>query len=392
MWEIMEIFKPDLLQSIIHRNPIPSISIYMPVYLRDKEIQQNPIRLKNLLGKAGGQLLDAGMPEEDLLDMVKEVKQDARNLSFWQKQSRGLALFLSTEGYETYRLPEDPGEIAMAGTQFFIRPLVGMIQENRLYYSLTLNLRNIQLWRCDRYTREELPLKGIPISIEELLKYEDPEKSLQYHTGTGGGKDAAMFHGQGTGGDDTQQKKIITRFFQAVDKKLKKEGFYQRMNQENAPLLLSGIESHAGIFRELCGYHGLLKEFISRNPEDVDEKKLLTYGWEIVGKKIEKEKKENLDRYFSTPDDKVLEADSEEILKAAAVKRIDTLFTDPDTQIWGFFDPDRREVNIHSLKEAGDIELINLAMIYTLEYQGKVFALKPDKLPGKNEMAAILRY
>jgi len=45
-------------------------------------------------------------------------------------------------------------------------------------------------------------LEDVPQSIAEALRYDDPEKSLQFHTGTSGGGNgerAAMFHGQGIG-------------------------------------------------------------------------------------------------------------------------------------------------------------------------------------------------
>jgi hypothetical protein len=51
-------------------------------------------------------------------------------------------------------------------------------------------------------------LEDVPTSIAEALKYDDPEKNLQFHTGTtggGGGERSAMFHGQGAGNDEQER-------------------------------------------------------------------------------------------------------------------------------------------------------------------------------------------
>jgi len=49
-----------------------------------------------------------------------------------------------------------------------------------------------------------MDLGDTPRKIEDILKYDDPEKQLQYHTGTssGKGKRSAIFHGHGVGTDD----------------------------------------------------------------------------------------------------------------------------------------------------------------------------------------------
>jgi hypothetical protein len=389
----MDIFKPDFIHTLIERQPAPSVSIYMPVYLEDKEIQQNPIRLKNLLGKAGGKLLDAGVDEDELLKIFQPVKHFMEDLSFWQKPAKGMAMFVDSEGYRQYWLPQDPGEIALTGDQFYVKPLISLIQENRLFYVLALNLKNVQLWRCNRYSREEVSLKDVSISIEELLKYEDPEKSLQFHTGTGGsGKRPAIFHGHGTAGDDTRQKKIILQFFKTLDKELRKQGFYQRMKEESAPLLLAGIESHAGMFLDIAGYPGTMKDYIAKNPEDLNDERLLDQAWKIVGGELEKDKAEIIDKYWQSGDNRMEDNDPSEILKAAASKQIDTLFTIPNNDRWGLFDPDRMVVKVDALRESGDNELVNLAIIHTLRNGGNVYILDKEKMPGEKDMAAILRF
>ena len=64
----------------------------------------------------------------------------------------------------------------------------------------------------------EVELPGAPRSLADALRYDEPDRQLQFYTGTpaGGDRRAAMFQGQGTGIDDA--KTNLLRFLRQVDR------------------------------------------------------------------------------------------------------------------------------------------------------------------------------
>ena len=60
----MEILSRDELSALVERPQEIGVSIYMPTH-RTGDIEQDPIRLKNLLREAEGQLVDYGISVSD---------------------------------------------------------------------------------------------------------------------------------------------------------------------------------------------------------------------------------------------------------------------------------------------------------------------------------------
>ncbi len=81
------------------------VSIYMPTHRTGVDAQQDPIRLKNLLGEAEKRLSDQGGGTRDIQSLLEPVNKLLQASDFWQHQSDGLAIFLSSNGMRRYRTP-----------------------------------------------------------------------------------------------------------------------------------------------------------------------------------------------------------------------------------------------------------------------------------------------
>jgi hypothetical protein len=82
----------------------------------------------------------------------------------------------------------------------------------------------------------------------------------------------------------------------------------------------------------------------------------------------------------------------EKIVSSAYFKRVNTLFIAENVHVWGKFDPEDNKVILEKAQSYENQELLNLAAIHTLLNGGNVLMLKKEKVPGKAEAAAILRY
>ncbi len=119
----MSLLSIDELKTLINQHQGLCVSIYMPTYQAGTEIQQNPIRFKNLIKQAGNQLEEQGVRHTDALALLQPVI-DLDKEDFWQHQNEGLAIFLADGELYYYRLPLQVDERVVVGDRFHIKPLL----------------------------------------------------------------------------------------------------------------------------------------------------------------------------------------------------------------------------------------------------------------------------
>src|SRR5262245_38302773 len=81
------------------------VSIFMPTVPLGDQAQQNPIRLKNLLNNAEEKLKQRGLKTPDITPILEPARDLLKDPDFWKHQSHGLALFLTEDSYDSYRVP-----------------------------------------------------------------------------------------------------------------------------------------------------------------------------------------------------------------------------------------------------------------------------------------------
>jgi hypothetical protein len=239
-----------------------------------------------------------------------------------------------------------------------------------------------------RYSVGEVALEGIPGSLAEALRYDDPEKQLQFHTGTpmGTGKRAALFHGHGVGTDDT--KDDILRYFRQIDR-----GLRALLGEESAPLVLAGVDYLFPIYREANTYPNLLENGITGNPEGLKAKELHGQAWKIVEPQFQKEQKDAAARYRRFTGTDRASSDLKAIVPAAYHGRVEVVFVAVGIQRWGSFEPQENVVHLHCTPEPGDEDLLDLAAIQTLLHGGIVYAVEQKGVPDyEASLAALYRY
>lgn len=375
------------------------ISIYMPTHRAGDGIQQNPIRLQNLLDEAEEQLREGGVSATKARELLAPARGYVEDNIFWQHQSEGLALFLAEEFARYYQLPFDFDELAVVSEHFHIKPLLPLLSDNGRFYVLTLDQEEIQLFQGSRYTIGEIDLERVPDGLAEILRWDDPEKRLQHHTGTESvfdGDIAAVFHGHGVASED-DPKEYIERYFHRVD-----EGVSDLLAGEEAPLVLAGVDYLLPIYQEANSYPHLLEEGVARNPQELSREELHTRAWEIVGPLFQASREEALDVYHHLSGDDSERSSDElrkrasdklaEIVPAAYYERVEALFVALDTQRWGTFDPDTGEVDLHDEAEPLDKDLLDFAAAHTLLNGGAVYAVEREAVPGDGDIAAVFRY
>jgi hypothetical protein len=364
-----------------------SVSIYMPTHRALPEIKQDEIRFKNLLREAGQKLRVAGIRSPDAKKLLEPGTALLKNKPFWQHQADGLAVFISSGLFYHYRVPLTFDALLVVTDRFHIKPLLPLFGYQGPFYILALSQNEVRLFQCTRYSVKEMDVGNAPRSLSEALKYDDPEKQLQFHTRTpaASGERAAMFHGQGAGKDDAKEN--IMRFFQQLG-----QGLHTTLGKETAPLVLAGVEYLLPIYREASSYPYLMEQGIVGNPEALKPEDLHQQAWGIVEPYFLKAQEEGMAKYRQLAGSERSSKSIREIVPAAYAGRVDTLFVALGVQQWGFVDPDSRTVHLHDEPEPGDEDLLDFAAVRTYLSGGNVYALKPGEMPDEAPLAAIFRY
>ncbi|MBZ8180773.1 baeRF7 domain-containing protein [Oscillatoria salina] len=388
----MALLSKNELETLVNSAKGHCVSIYMPTVEAGQEIRQNPIRFKNLMGEAEKGLIANGLDRAEAVRFLEPAWQ-LDNVNFWRYQNHGLVIFLADNFIRYYRVPQEFAELVVVGSRFHLKPLLPLLTGDGQFYVLGLSQNQVRLLEGTRDRIQEVNLNSleeVPQSLAEALKYDDPEKQVQYHSSDGGqgvGFPSPIYHGQGVG--TTEDKENIKRFFDKLD-----AGLQEFLRSREVPLVLAGVEYLQPIYQETNSYPHLLAEGINGNPENMVPQDLHDQAWAIVQPHFQQAQKDAANRFheFAGNSPEVVSSDVSEIVKAAFYQRVDTLFVTVGHQQWGKFNRENNAVELHDSEQPGDEDLLDLAALHTLLNGGTVFAIAPHHLDTPAPLAAIFRY
>lgn len=368
------------------------VSLYLPTHRVGRETQQDPIRLRNLGTQARERLIEYGVHRPEVEKLMRPVEGLLSAANFWQHQGDGLAVFLSPEFSQTFRLPSRFDELAVVGRRFHIKPLLPLLNANGQFHILAISLNSIRLFLATRDTMTEVDLSAIPTSMEEALHMDDPEKHLDFHTsstGTGRMKERpAVFHGQGTGADEDDKKNII-RFFHYLNK-----GLGDVIEDREAPMILIGVDYLLPIYRKIYSYPEVIQGEVKGSPEGMSEKEMHRHAWELVKPIFDAGRNDAIKQFerLKGRQSGLVTTDLETALKAAVHGGVDSLLIPAGVQRWGRYVMDKNQMVLEEDPGLENEDLLDLAARQTLLNSGKVFIVQPDEVSGSGDLGAILRF
>ena len=364
------------------------ISLYMPTNRAPVEGRQDLIRFRNMTREAEEWLIRWGLRPPEAKEYLASLVRLADDLGFWQYRGDGLALFYARDIIRHFRLPVRFDELLVVANRFHLKPLIPLLTEDAGFYVLALSQNEIRLIEGNRCGAWEVELEDIPASLAEYLRYDDPERQLQFRGKTpagAGGKRHAVFFSHGVGPDDS--KDDICRYFQQIDKGLK-----EVLGQSRTPLMLAGVDYLVSIYRGVNSYPNLLGEGIIGNPELLSPEELHARASKLVQPRFLKARDEVISQYKQLAGTGRTSREIAEIVPAAAQGRVEKLVVALGVQIWGSFLLQRGSVALHDGPAAGSEDLLDRAAIETLLNGGKVYTAEPEALPDNACIIALFRY
>jgi len=382
----MKSLSKDELKTLMNKQKAPCISLFMPTYRTGAELQQNQIRLRNLLREAEEKLLDSGLRAAEVKALLEPASGLLGNVIFWRQQSDGLAVFLSADAFSYYCLPVNFDELIVVADRFHVRPLLPVLGSDGRFYILTLSQNEIRLYESTKQSIREIELETIPKNIADALHYDELEKQVRFHRGTSrGGERGSMLSGGGANLDD--MKENILKYFRQINR-----GLHSLLKDERVPLVLAGVDYLFPIYREANTYPSLIDEGIAGNPKGISTELLHKQALEIIKPYFQKAEDDAIAQYRQSSGTGLTSNDIKEIVPAAYHGRVGLLFISTGHQLWGVFDPESNEVQLHRTMKSDSEGLLDFSAIQTFLNGGSVFSIARENMPDDTSVAAVFRY
>ena len=273
---------------------------------------------------------------------------------------------------------------------FCIRPLIPLLTGDGAFYVLALAKVGVRLLRCAHYGFDEIDLSNVPTSLPDELRLDVFDVAPQFHTASvESGGHFGVWHGHGDASDEAVLKQRVIEFCRHLDR-----GVCERLATEHAPLVLAGVETMRGFYREVNHYQNIVEADIDTNPDRLRNEELHARGWKIVEPIFTRQRDAALDLYRQRAGSAKgrIGYTIETVLPAAAYQRVETLFIPSNESVWGKYHRADDRVEVHNERQAGDVDLLDRAAAFTLKNNGNVYALPEDLMPDHKLVAALFRY
>ena len=378
-----EELKLETLKDLIQCQESPCISIYMSTKAVHKgEFKKLEIEFKNLLQKVEEKLkANWGFKEREINKLLEPAFNLASDSNFWQQQKEGLAVFISSENFRTFKLSVDTYDSAHVSYNFNLKQLISEIHDSQEYYLLALSSNHNQLYRVNRNEIEEFDLEELPQNIKEFLNLDDEAAEKYQSINTAGS--SSVFHGQGAAGDDDNED--LLHYLKEIDRVINSE-----LKDKKSYLIVAADDSVFSLYKNINNYQALLDENLSGNAKQMNNKELREKSWEIIDSHIHDYLEDIKERYMEIRSSDKSSSELEEIVEAAHYGKVDTLVLNKLAEKAGVFIEDENEIKL--MENTKDYDLYNYAASETIKHGGLVYSIEKEDMPEETDILAIYRY
>jgi hypothetical protein len=364
------------------------VSVFLPTHASGVEVneQVDTIVFKNALQRATAELKEQNVDTEEVQRILKPAQQLLKEDQFWRNQSRGLAVFLA-DGFAQYcRLPFTPAQDVHVNASFYMAPLTPLILSKERFYLVVLSKKQVQVFKADAFGMMPIDIPEMPNGMDDVIHFEEKDDKNLFRTGSSGAGKGASYHGMGAGVPDDKQN--IGLYLDEVDETLWREV----LGRENCPVLLAGVEYLTSIFRQKTQYRNLWPESLTGNFEYSDVNALYAMAREAMQPYFRERTEKACEEYGNKSATELTTSVAADIVPAAYYGRVSTLLVRKGDQLWGTFNAQSNELDLHDARQEGDESLYEKAIVKTIQNGGEVHELEPTAMPVDASLAAIMRY
>jgi hypothetical protein len=373
---------------ILTDNQPPCVSLYQTTHRRHPENQQDPIRYRNLL-KELELALSHKYPQRETRPLIEKFQQFARDDSFWNHRTDGLAILGTADDFQVFELQRPVPELLIVADSFHTKPLLRELQSGDRYQVLALSRHEAKLYEGHRDALDEVELADeVPRTIKDALGDEltEPHLSVASYGGVNPRSGAAMHHGHGQKKDEVEIDN--QRYFRAVDQAI----LEHHSRPSGLPLMLAALPEHHALFHEVSRNPLLMAEGISIDPMALNAQQLCEQAWKVVEPRAAEQLANRVDAYHVALAQKLGSEDLAEVAQGAIAGRIAVLLVESDRQIAGRIDAATGQIEPGDLAHPEIDDVLDDVAEIVLRMNGEVIVLPGDQMPSNTGVAAIYRY
>jgi hypothetical protein len=385
--ELPGVLSKELFAQLAEFKSRHCVSIYMQTHRTGVEVneQADLTTFKNNLQQVASSLKENNYDQAGIQKILAPGYTLIKE-TFWSNMSRGLAVFIAEDFFKYIKMPEAPTAELLVNTSFFLKPLVNAMTVKEYFYLLVISKKQAKLFKADNFGMTLLEIPEMPNGVEDVVHFEEKDDKTLFRTDTAGAGKGASFHGHGPGVPD--EKEHLSLYLEEVDETIWEEV----LHNDNAPLLLAGVEYLLPIFRSVSGYNNIWPVALNGSHEHDDLNSLYTQAREVMEPWFRERTLKALTNYGNQSATALTTSIPTDIIPAAHYGRIWHLFVRRDEHIWGRFDEQANQLTIHESKQDGDECLIDKAVVKTILNGGDVHFLSKEDMPADTSMAALMRY
>lgn len=361
----------DDLEMLLKNQNTTSMSIYMPTNINDGK--QASIRLKNILYQAEKRIIESGIYTSKIKEnILRPVNALISQEEFWKNLSQGLAIFISQNIFEYYKLPIQFEEIVVINNRFHMKPLFPLFKGDTKFYILAIGRFNVRFLLSEGSNIKEIYLSGIPENFNDAyLQIQNNNPQIIYD-------------------EEEQKSNLLQSFYQVND------AIADILHKQNIPLVLACSNDYCETYKKANSYPYMISETIGADPDTFTPVELQQMAQQILDPIFKQSENKEIMRFIdlhsNNRDAKKTTHDIEEIIPAAYYGQIDTLFVANNSSQWGKFDSENNTIFLSNEERVGYQDLLDYAAIQTYLNGGKVYVMPKNQIPDNSNMAALLRY
>lgn len=353
------------IQELQSLHEYPSVSILLPTYRHSPEdLQQNPVRVKNLVRQMTDRLNhEAPQEAAPLIQRMQELMHDID----YSHPSAGLGLFVNKSFARVMYLPFQVAERVVINTHFVTRDLMIAHARAPRYWTLVLSERMTRLLQGQDGKLTEFTGGGFPLPLEI--------PGVVTESGGNFGVEQSARRNE----DDRH-------YFQRVDKH-----FGEVAGTEPLPLAVVGIERDLAAFKEVSKHNDQVLAIVQGRHRESSAAMLADLVWPAMEQALKAKQQDILQRLDSAIGADRFAAGVDNIWQLAQEGRINTLIVEEN-----FHYPARlSDSGAHFIASDGPDEMndaVEEIIGSVLDKKGQVAFVAPGSLKEHGCIAAVRRY
>lgn len=345
------------------------ISVYVSLDPTGREGLGDRLRLGRALNKAEQQLLMRGYTKQAVADLTAPAHR-LHETPAWQSRGHALALLIGPGTERVMRMDTDVEEEAWGDDHFHIRPLLPLVVDSDRFYLLAISEHHVQFYEGNSAELRALPLAGLPRNVEDAVQADQKDRVVQPHMALTGaaGRQTGVVHGQGGRPDvaKSDRAEFIGQVAEVVDKYLQ---------NQSSPLVLAAVKEIAPLWNHASSYRHTVQEIVAGSPDYESPTDLHRSAWPLAEQALRGQQASGYERLSELRGTPRAASGLANVLPAAALGRIETLFVDARHPVFGRFDVVSGRVELDGNLGGGRSDLMELAIVETLRCRGQVYAL-----------------